>query len=72
MSVTLLETKHVRLRALNLPGKYLSLTTYRRDGSPVATPVWFVEDEGRLFAITAADSYKAKRLRRSPAAMVAP
>ena len=72
MSVTLLETKHVRPRALNLPGKYLSLTTYRRDGSPVATPVWFVEDDGRLFAITAADSYKAKRLRRSPAAMVAP
>jgi len=72
MTVTELETKHARPRALNLPGKYLSLTTYRRDGSPVSTPVWFVEDEGRLFAITAADSYKAKRLRRNPAAMVAP
>jgi PPOX class probable F420-dependent enzyme len=72
MTVTELETQHARPRALNLPGKYLSLTTYRRDGTPVATPVWFVEDEGRLFAITAADSYKAKRLRRNPAAMVAP
>jgi uncharacterized protein len=57
---------------LDIPGKYLSLTTYRRDGSPVSTPVWFVEDEGRLFVTTAADSYKAKRLRRNPSAMVAP
>jgi hypothetical protein len=57
---------------LSVPGKYLSLTTYRWDGTPVSTPVWFVEEEGRLFVITAADSYKAKRLRRNPAAMVAP
>ena len=57
---------------LNIPGKYLSLTTYRRDGTPVSTPVWFVQEDGRLFVITAARSYKAKRLRRNPAAMVAP
>ena len=59
-------------RATGITGKYLSLTTYRRDGSPVSTPVWFVEEDGRLYATTAADSYKAKRLRRNPAAMVAP
>jgi PPOX class probable F420-dependent enzyme len=58
--------------SLEVPGKYLSLTTYRRDGSPVSTPVWFVEDEGRLFVTTAVDSYKARRLRHNPAAMVAP
>jgi PPOX class probable F420-dependent enzyme len=58
--------------ALNVPGKYLSLTTYRRDGSPVSTPVWFVEESGRLFVTTAGDSCKAKRLRRNPAAMVSP
>ena len=57
---------------LSLPGKYLSLTTYRRDGSPVSTPLWFVEADGRLFATTGADSYKARRLRRNPAALVAP
>jgi hypothetical protein len=57
---------------LSVPGKYLSLTTYRRDGTPVSTPVWFVEENGRLFVMTAADSYKARRLRRNPAAMVAP
>jgi uncharacterized protein len=61
-----------RQQPLSVPGKYLSLTTYRRDGTPVSTPVWFVEEDGRLFVITAAGSYKAKRLRRNPAAMVAP
>jgi uncharacterized protein len=65
-------TRHAATRSLDIAGKYLSLTTYRRDGSPVSTPVWFVEDEGRLFVTTAADSYKAKRLRHNSAAMVAP
>jgi PPOX class probable F420-dependent enzyme len=57
---------------VGIPGKYLSLTTYRRDGTPVSTPVWFVEDAGRLYVTTAAGSYKARRLRRNPAAMVGP
>ena len=72
MTVTQEETKLDGGRRLSVPGKYLSLTTYRRDGTPVSTPVWFVEEEGRLFVTTAADSHKAKRLRRNPAAMVAP
>ena len=55
-----------------MPGKYLSLTTYRRDGSPVATPVSFVEDHGRLLVNTGADSYKARRIRRNPTVAVAP
>ena len=28
------------------PGKYLSLTSFKRDGTGVATPVWFVVDGG--------------------------
>jgi uncharacterized protein len=71
MTVTREERELGRRQPLSVPGKYLSLTTYRRDGSPVSTPVWFVEEDGRLFVTTAADSYKAKRLRRNPAAMVA-
>jgi PPOX class probable F420-dependent enzyme len=59
-------------RPLSVPGKYMSLTTYRRDGTPVSTAVWFAEEDGRLFVITPAQSYKAKRLRRNPAAAVAP
>ena len=72
MTLTREEAELGRRRPLGVPGKYLSLTTYRRDGTPVSTPVWFVEEDGRLFVMTAADSYKAKRLRRNPAAMVAP
>jgi PPOX class probable F420-dependent enzyme len=55
-----------------LTGKYLSLTTFRRDGTPVATPVWFVADHGNLLVETDGDSYKAKRIRRNDNVTVAP
>jgi PPOX class probable F420-dependent enzyme len=51
--------------------KYLSLTTYRRDGSAVSTPVWFVAEENRLLIWTSAVSWKAKRLRRNPLVRIA-
>jgi uncharacterized protein len=53
-------------------GKYVSVTSFRRDGTGVATPVWFVQRDGRLLVVTAADSYKVKRIRRNPAVTVAP
>ena len=53
-------------------GKYLSLTTFRRDGTPVATPVWLVRDGDSLRVITQADSGKAKRLRNDPRVLLAP
>lgn len=53
-------------------GKYVSLTTYRRDGRAVATPVWVVGDGARLLVWTAADSGKAKRLGHTARVSVAP
>lgn len=53
-------------------GKYLSLTTFRRDGTAVATPVWLVRDGDALRVITQADSGKAKRLRNDSRVLVAP
>lgn len=53
-------------------GKYLSLTTFRRDGTPVATPVWLVRDGDRLLVTTEASSGKAKRLRNNSSVLVAP
>ena len=47
-----------------IEGKYLSLTSFRRDGSAVETPVWFVAENGHLLVETDADSYKVKRIRR--------
>ena len=55
-----------------ITGKYLSLTSYKRDGTGVATPVWFVADDGRLLVLTDADSFKAKRIRRNPEVTIAP
>lgn len=53
-------------------GKYLSLTTFRKDGSPVATPVWLVRDGDSLRVITEASSGKAKRLRNDSRVLLAP
>lgn len=52
--------------------KYLSLTTFRRDGTPVATPVWLVRDGDALRVITQGESGKVKRLRHTSAVLVAP
>jgi PPOX class probable F420-dependent enzyme len=53
------------------PGKYISLATYRRDGTAVATPVWFAQDGDRLLVRTGTASGKTKRIRRDPAVQVA-
>lgn len=52
-------------------GRYLSITSYKRDGTSVATPVWFVQRDGRLLVQTDAASGKVKRIRRNPAVLVA-
>ena len=52
-------------------GKYVSLTTFRRDGTPVSTPVWFVTENGSLLVETDGDSYKVKRIRRNDNVTVA-
>ena len=33
-------------------GKYLSLTSFKRDGTGVPTPVWFAGDDGHLLVET--------------------
>ena len=58
--------------ASRFPGKYLSVTSYKRDGTGVATPVWFVVDGERLLALTDPRSFKARRIRRNPEVEVAP
>src|SRR5512147_1469299 len=53
-------------------GEYLSLTSFRRDGTGVATPEWFVIENGRLLVITDPQSFKAERIRRNAGLMIAP
>lgn len=52
--------------------QYVSLTTYRKDGTPVATPVWLVGYENDVAIWTGAKTGKVKRLNRNPAVTVAP
>ena len=52
-------------------GRYLSVTSYKRDGRGVATPVWFVQRDGRLLVETDAASGKVRRIRRNPQVQVA-
>lgn len=52
--------------------RYISLETYRRNGTPVRTPVWFVEQDRELVFYTMAASGKAKRMRQNRRVRVAP
>jgi len=45
--------------------RLISLTTYKRDGTAVPTPVWVVKDGSHLLVWTAKTSGKAKRLRHT-------
>ena len=52
-------------------GKYLSLETFKRDGTGVTTPIWFVVDDGRVFCRSDPETHKVKRARRNPEVTVA-
>jgi uncharacterized protein len=52
--------------------KYISLTTFRKNGDAVATPVWFGEDGDKLYVMTRSDLGKAKRIRNNSKVRVAP
>jgi PPOX class probable F420-dependent enzyme len=48
------------------------LTTYKRDGTPVATPVTVAVDGDHAYVRTWDSAWKAKRMRNNPAVLVAP
>ncbi len=52
--------------------KYISLKTFRKNGVGVATPVWFGEQDGKLYVMTLSKSGKTKRIRNNPRVLVAP
>lgn len=53
-------------------GKYLLLTTFRRDGRAVPTPVWVMRDGRTLAVWSAADTGKVKRIRNGGQVTAAP
>jgi PPOX class probable F420-dependent enzyme len=52
--------------------RYLNLESFKRDGTPIRTPVWFAEDHGVLYIYTLAKAGKVKRIRRNPRVRIVP
>jgi PPOX class probable F420-dependent enzyme len=52
--------------------KYISIETYRKNGTGVRTPVWFVVSQGLIYFRTDAKSGKVKRIRNNPHVKIAP
>jgi hypothetical protein len=52
--------------------KYISLSTFRKNGAAVATPVWFGEEGDKLYVMTRSDMGKTKRIRNNSQVKVAP
>ncbi len=50
----------------------IALTTFRKTGQAVTTPVWFAERLGRIYVETHADAGKLKRLRHTARVTLAP
>lgn len=50
--------------------QYVMLTTYKRDGTPVSSPLWAAPDGDTMLLWTVTDSWKVKRLRRNNQVLV--
>jgi uncharacterized protein len=52
--------------------QYIDLVTYRKNGTPVSTPVWFaIDDADRLVVYADGSSGKIKRIRNSKTVAIA-
>jgi uncharacterized protein len=51
---------------------YISLETYRRNGRAIPTPVWFIEQNGKLYVSAPSHTGKVKRIRNNGQVRIAP
>ncbi|MFC0448602.1 PPOX class F420-dependent oxidoreductase [Rhodococcus jostii] len=51
---------------------FVSLTTFRKSGVPVSTPIWIARDGDDLIVTTPEESGKVKRLRNNPSVELRP
>ena len=65
-------TDSPRAQDLLADTRYVLLTTFRKDGRAVPTPIWVAPLGGRIVAYTGADSGKVKRIRRDGRVLLAP
>ena len=52
--------------------RYISLATFRKTGVAVYTPIWFAEDNNKLYFMTSSKLGKYKRIRNNPQVKIAP
>lgn len=52
--------------------QFINLTTYRKNGQPVVTTVWFAQEGDRIVGTTQQQAGKLKRLRGTPQVSIAP
>jgi len=52
--------------------QYISLTTFRKNGEPKSTPVWFTQKQNCVYVFTELESWKVKRIKNNPQVEVAP
>ncbi len=52
--------------------KYISLETYRKNNTPVKTPVWFVVKNNLIYVVTRSQTGKVKRLKNNKQVKIAP
>jgi len=55
-----------------LDQKYINLETYKKDGTPIRTPVWFVIDKNLIYVITMDSTGKVKRLGNNQNVRIVP
>lgn len=52
--------------------KYINIETFRKNGTGVKTPIWFIVYQGLIYFRTDAKSGKVKRIRNNPHVRIAP
>jgi PPOX class probable F420-dependent enzyme len=55
----------------SLQGRFALLTTWRKNGNAVTTPVWVVVDDGKAFVVSRGPG-KVKRIRANPKVEIGP
>jgi PPOX class probable F420-dependent enzyme len=52
--------------------RYISLATFRKTGAAVYTPIWFAEEDDKLYFMTNSKTGKCKRIRNNQQVKIAP
>lgn len=52
--------------------EFANLTTFRKNGDGVVTPVWFAEHMGKIYVMTTGEAGKVKRIRNNGRVLLAP